>query len=185
MALFIRFLLFSSFVSFLNTYTCWARLPASSPFHRRVAKSHAWALRGLTWQETRERGESFVRSSGEVLKPTNLTPFSEIRLICSSNKGKNTFLEKEVIDSLQSRKFGSLSPLEDRDGAQQGHFLRGSYMTCCCYDQKWWKLTAGDKQRTGNFTLDSKLKKKDVALIVMSRSWDKKINPLKWFDGLV
>ena len=34
------------------------------------------------------------------------------------------------------------------------------------------------KQRTGNFTLGSKLKEKDVAFIVMSRSWDKKINPL-------
>ena len=46
---------------------------------------------------------------GEVFKPTNLTPYSEIRLICSATKEKkNTFLEKEVIDSLQSRKFGSL-----------------------------------------------------------------------------
>ena len=35
------------------------------------------------------------------------------------------------------------------------------------------------KQRTGNFTLGSKLKEKDVAFIVMSRSWDKKINPKK------
>ena len=44
-----------------------------------------------------ERGESFVRSSGEVFKPTNLTPYSEIRLIRTSNKGKNRVLEKEVI----------------------------------------------------------------------------------------
>ena len=34
---------FGSFVSFLNSYTCWASLPANSPFHRGVAKSHAWA----------------------------------------------------------------------------------------------------------------------------------------------
>ena len=31
----------------------------------------------------------------------------------------------------------------------------------------------------------SALKEKDVALIVMSRSCDKKINPLKWFDEVV
>ena len=77
---------FGSFVSSLNTYACWASLPGSSPFHRGVAKSHAWASHDM--QETRERGESVVRSSGEVFKPTNLTPYSEIRLICSSNKGK-------------------------------------------------------------------------------------------------
>ena len=38
--------------------------------------------------------ESFVRSSGEVFKPTNLTPYSEIRLIRTNNKGKKEFLRK-------------------------------------------------------------------------------------------
>ena len=33
LALLICFLLFGSFVSFLDTYTCWASLPASSLFH--------------------------------------------------------------------------------------------------------------------------------------------------------
>ena len=66
-----------------------------------------------------------------------------------------------------------------RDSWRARPSFRGSYVTSYCYDQKWWKLT-GAKQRTGNFTLDSKLKEKDVALIVMSRSWDKKINPFKY-----
>ena len=172
MALFIRFLFFSSFVSFLNTYTCWASLPASSPFHRRVAKSHAW-----TSPDRRHGNEG--RTSSEVFKPTNLTPYSEIWLIRTSYKGKNTVLEKQEIFVAVTKIWvydlsnTGMAPyhwaITERLMESKAIFNR---FICLCDMLLLWSEIM--KQRTGNFSLGSKLKEKDVALIVMSRSWDKK-----------